>query len=303
MRLEIEAFLDSLRYEKNYSDHTVKNYFRDLQEFSAYLEAETGKSEIPLEKIDHITIRDFLASLYRKGNRKSSIARKLSTLRTYFRYWHGQGRLPSNPARLVRTPRQPLRNPRFLSVAEVERILALPSSETVAGIRDRAILELLYAVGLRVGELVALNREDVSSREHLVKIRGKGRKERLVPFGGRAGEALEKYYEARRQLLASLRTVAEPNALFLNLRGARLTARSVQRNLSNYIRRCAGSLNVHPHLFRHSFATHLLNNGADLRSIQEMLGHASLSSTQKYTHLSLDELLRSYRSSHPRAKK
>ncbi len=301
MRTEIRNFLDHLKYEKNCSPHTVKNYGRDLDEFVDYL-TRGRESPPPAGEIDHITIRDFLGHLVAKGNQKSSLARKLATLRSFFRHLHGRGVIAANPARLVRTPKLPRLNPKFLSVAEVETVLDLPDPETDAGVRDRAMFELLYASGLRVGELVGLNVEDLSMPERLVKALGKGRKERIVPFGEKAREALGCYLEARRRILLRKRSVRQPNALFLNLRGGRITARSVQRLLTDYLRRAASHLKVHPHLMRHSFATHLLNNGADLRGIQELLGHQSLSTTQKYTHVSVQELMKVYRASHPKAK-
>jgi integrase/recombinase XerC len=295
-----DSFLRYIRYEKNASPHTVKSYGRDLDEFRAYLSPREEK--IPLEQIDHITIRDFLTHLTAKGNRKTSVARKLATLRSFFRYVHREGGVASNPARLVRTPKLPKPAPRFLSIKEVETLLGLPDVATERGCRDRAILELLYASGLRVSELVGLNLADVSLAEQLVKVRGKGRKERLVPFGEQARQTLTAYLQSRRQLVARRRTSAQPDAVFLNLRGGRLTARSVERNLEQYVRRASLLLKVHPHVLRHSFATHLLGNGADLRSIQELLGHANLSTTQRYTHVSVEELMRIYREAHPRAK-
>ncbi|MDA2926276.1 tyrosine recombinase XerC, partial [Acidobacteria bacterium AH-259-G07] len=277
MHKYIESFLDYLRFQKNYSSHTLKSYQRDLLEFDSYLARGERENSIDPGEIDHISIRDFLTHLYQKGNGKSSIARKLAAIRSFFRYLYNEGKVPSNPAKLVRTPRLPDRKPRFLSVREMETILQLPDNRTERGVRDRAILELLYASGLRIGELVRMNLEDLSLEERLVKVYGKGKKERLVPFGEKAKEALQRYLLTRAALLRRQRTTREPNALFLNLRGFRISARSIQRNLEEYIRKSALLLDVHPHLFRHSFATHLLNNGADLRSIQELLGHENLS--------------------------
>jgi len=297
----VNQFIDYIRYEKNYSPHTVKHYARDLAEFADFLDA--GREAGPaLEQIDHITIRDFLGFLQRRGNSKSTTARKLATLRSFFRYLHRKGVISKNPARLVKTPKQPQRNPRFLEVSEIEQILKLPDTGRPKGARDRAMLELLYASGIRVSELTQLNIEDCSLSERLIKIRGKGRKERLVPFGRRAQDALQDYQYFRKQILAKARNLREPEALFLNLRGARITPRSVQRILAEYIRAGALLLDVHPHLFRHSFATHLLNRGADIRAIQELLGHKNLSTTQRYTHLQIDELIAVYRKAHPRAK-
>jgi len=296
------SFLEYLQYQKNYSPHTIKNYTRDLNEFVLYLTDGRPDESIPLEQIDHISIRDFLSHLSRRGNKKTSMGRKLAALRSFFRFLYREGHVSSNPARLVATPRLPETTPRFLSVKDIETILTLPDPGTERGSRDIAILELLYGSGLRVGELVALDLADLSISERLLKVCGKGRKERLVPFGNKAGEALRNYLQVRGKLLRRLKTSREPQALFLNLRGGRLTARSVERNLDGYIRQSSLLLDVHPHVFRHSFATHLLGNGADLRCIQELLGHASLSTTQRYTHVSVEELMRTYRQAHPKAK-
>ncbi len=297
-----QSFLDYLQYQKNFSPYTLKNYGRDLHEFAAYLTSGRPDEQVPLDQIDHISIRDFLSHLSRRGNQKSSMSRKLAALRSFFRYLYREGHVPNNPARLVTTPRLPEKTPRFLSVKEIETILTIPDPGTERGSRDLAILELLYGSGLRVGELVALDLADLSLSERLVKVRGKGKKERLVPFGNKAAQALRDYLQQRGKLLRRLKTSQDPQALFLNLRGGRLTARSVERNLDDYIRQSSLVLDVHPHIFRHSFATHLLGNGADLRCIQELLGHASLSTTQRYTHVSVEELMRTYRRAHPKAK-
>ncbi len=295
----VRTFLDHLRFSRNYSLNTIRSYGRDLDEFLSHLGCDP--SEVKPTDIDHITIRDFLGSLHERGNSRSSVARKLAAIRSFFRFLHREGLIAQNPARLVRTPKQAKRNPTVLSETEVETILELPDSSTDLGARDRAILELLYAAGLRVGELVSIDLGDCSLRERLVKVTGKGRKERVVPFGHQARQAIENYLPARSRILKRARTVREPGALFLNARGSRLTARSIERSLVDYIQESALLLKVHPHLFRHSFATHLLNRGADLRTIQELLGHESLSTTQKYTHVAVEELLRTYRKAHPRA--
>ena len=301
MQEQVDFFLEYLQFQRNYSVHTLRNYRSDLLELDPYLTRGGKEAHLHPRQIDHISIRDFLSHLHQKGNAKTSIARKLAAIRSFFRYLYSEGKVPCNPARLVHSPRLPERTPRFLTVREVETILELPDADTDRGMRDRAILELLYASGLRIGELVRINLEDLSLEQHLTKVYGKGKKERLVPFGKKAERALRRYVEQREALLRRQRTVREPNALFLNLRGSRITARSVERNLKEYIKKSALLLNVHPHLFRHSFATPLLNNGADLRCIQELLGHANLSTTQKYTHLSIEELMRVYRSTHPKA--
>ncbi len=290
-------FLDHLRWERNCSPATQAAYSRDLRQFLDYL----GGPATP-QDIDHITIRDFLGFLQQRGDARSSAARKLAALRSFLKYLHREGWIEQNPARLVRTPRQPRLNPRFLSEGEVSTILEIPDRSTDLGRRDAAMLELLYASGIRVSELVSLNLEDCALEQRLLKVHGKGRKERLVPFGRRAQEALLDYLPVRSRLLLRCRSAREPNALFLSARGTRITARSVERLLADYVRRSALRLHVHPHLFRHSFATHLLERGSDLRSIQELLGHESLSTTQKYTHVAADSLLRTYRAAHPRAR-
>ena len=299
MQESIDLFLKHIRFERNYSPHTIKSYTADLSEFLSYL----GGQDVTLtpEQIDHITIRDFLSRLYEKGNGKSSVSRKLATVRSFFRFLHREGLISKNPARLVRTPKVPRRPPRFLSVDEVETILSLPKRTTDRGARDAAMLELLYATGVRVSELVSLNVEDCSLDQRLIRVRGKGRKERIAPFGEESAQAVGNYLKKRGRLLQRKRTAKEPNALFLNLRGGRITTRSVQRILEGYIRQSSSQLKVHPHLFRHSFATHLLNRGADLRSIQELLGHENLSTTQIYTSLAIDELVEAYRAAHPKA--
>ncbi len=300
MKNQIETFLDYLLYEKNYSEHTWKSYQRDLEEFNTYL--KVGRSgKIALEALDHITIRDFLGHLVEKGNGKRSVARKLASLRSFFRFLHRRGELESNPAQLVATPKQPVRTPQVLTVRQIEELLSLPDLSTHGGQRDRAILEVLYGTGVRVGELVSLNLASLGLQEGLLKVRGKGKEERLVPFGRPASEALREYLPTRNRIVRARHSAFLTEALFVNLRGGRLSARSVQRILEGYVQRCSSTLSAHPHLLRHTFATHLLNNGADLRSIQELLGHKSLSTTQKYTHLSVDELVRIYRSSHPKA--
>lgn len=302
MQQWIDSFLKYVRFERNYSPHTVSSYRHDLEEFQNYLSRGRRDQTISPAEIDHLSIREFLGHLHQKGNQRRTVARKLATLRSFFRFLHREDVIQVNPARIVRTPRQDASQPRFLSRDEVEVILSLPGRQTDAGIRDCAILETLYATGIRVAELVGLNVEDVAPGERLMKVRGKGRKERLVPFGENAEKAIRLFLPVRQRLLRRSRTVDQPNALFLNLRGGRITVRSVQRNIRKYVRHSALALDVHPHLFRHSFATHLLDAGADLRSIQELLGHESLATTQKYTHLAIEQLIATYRAAHPRAK-
>jgi integrase/recombinase XerC len=307
----IGKYLEYLRYQRNASDHTIRNYASDLEQFYSFLTTslEGVKRPAPdLEQIDNITVREFLGALYQKSNRKSSVARKLATLRSFMKFLAAQGAIRANPARIVSSPRLENRLPDYLTIDAVTKLVEAPDTGKDPGKRDRAILELLYGAGLRVGELVALDLGDISLSEGLVRVVGKGRKERIVPFGRRAAEAIELYLRARPNLMgAGKRRSGEGEALseavFLNCRGTRLTSRSVGNMVDRYIGHLSQRLKVHPHTLRHSFATHMLGAGADLRAIQELLGHESLSTTQKYTHVSVEQLVRVYQSCHPRAKK
>ena len=251
----------------------------------------------------HLLIRQFLGYLHRIGNQRTSSARKLATLRSFYKFLHREGLVEKNPARFVRTPRPEYRNPQVLSEEDMLGLLEIPDRSNTKGLRDACILEILYATGIRVSELTGLNVGDFQLSQRLLMVRGKGRKERLIPFSERAQRMINKYLPARGILLRKSRASTDPEALFLNLRGGRLTPRSVQRMVKKYVKMASSSIDVHPHTFRHSFATHLLRRGADLRSIQEMLGHEDLTTTQKYTHLALDELLKTYRNAHPRSGK
>jgi integrase/recombinase XerC len=294
MRPELREFLDYLRHERNASAHTISGYRRDLGQFIAYL-GERGGS---LRKVDNVQIRGFMALLHERRLKKSSAARKLAAIRSFFQYGIKRKWVTENPARMVATPKQEKGLPSFLSEEEMVGFLDIPPSGRPLDLRDRAILELLYASGIRVGELVGISLEDANLRERLVRVRGKGKKERLVPFGRTAGERLSAYLLARPELARS--RVGE-RALFLNYQGRRLTARSVERVVDKYIRLTAVKRRISPHSLRHSFASHLLSRGADLRVIQELLGHESLATTQKYTHLNLGQLMDVYRKSHPRS--
>jgi len=298
----VEQFLRYLEYERNVSAHTLRNYGSDLDQFVRFCQKDDPAGQPPaLSAISHLTIRAFLGDLLRRGNSRSSMARKLATLRSLFRYLRRQQRIDINPASLVSTPRQEKRLPEFLPVADTALLLESVLPSTTAGSRDRTVLELIYASGLRVGEAVGLNVEDVDLSSGLVRVRGKGRKERIVPFGSLAAGELRTYLPLRTRLLAKRQGRVDSAALFLNLRGKRLTARSVERMLQKTIRLTAIKQKVTPHTLRHSFATHLLGNGADLRVIQELLGHVSLSTTQKYTHVSIEQLLSVYRKAHRKA--
>lgn len=312
LELWIERFLDYLRFQRNASPHTLRNYTSDLQQFLSHLthtpEGETRPAP-ELKQIDNLTIREFLGALYQRGNTKASIARKLATLRSFMKFLSAQGAIQTNPAKIVASPKLESRLPDYVSIDAMTQLIEAPDTDTDLGKRDRAILEFLYGAGLRVSELVGLNLGDISIGEGLIKVVGKGRKERIVPFGNRAAEALDSYLLVRTKQVrarASSKTkhsAQEGEAVFLNFRGGRLTSRSVGNIVDRYVGRLAQRLKVHPHTLRHTFATHMLNAGADLRAIQELLGHESLSTTQKYTHVSAEQLVRIYQSCHPRAGK
>ena len=302
----IEQFLEHLRYERNVSAHTLRNYSSDLEQFLDFLapiDKQSGKRTTPdASQIDHLTIREWLASLHTAQKKKASIARKLAALRTFFQFLVREGVLELNPAKLVATPKQEKKLPKHLSVEEAVRFIESPDETTDLGKRDRAMLELMYATGVRVAELTTLNLEDVDFKNQLVRVTGKRRKQRIVPFGDPAGEAIRNYLTVRVKFLFNAPVShREDDALFLNYQGTRITTRSVGRMVEKYIRLCAGMHNISPHALRHSFATHLLDNGADLRDIQELLGHARLSTTQVYTHVSMEKLIEVYDKAHPKA--
>jgi integrase/recombinase XerC len=308
----IAKYLEYLHVQRNASPHTLRNYESDLQQFLTNLtttpEGEK-QAEPELEQIDNITIREFLGALYQAGNKKSSVARKLATLRSFMRFLSVQKIIPANPAKVVASPKQDSRLPDFMTLDRVTELIEVVDTSSDAGKRDRSILELLYGSGLRVSELVGLNLGDISRSENLVRVIGKGRKERIIPFGKKAADALDDYLHVRGNLhnkkTDQMDKAKKPSgeAVFLNVRGGRLTVRSIWNIVNEYVGQLAQRLNVHPHTLRHTFATHMLSAGADLRTIQELLGHESLSTTQKYTHVSTEQLIRVYRSCHPRAGK
>jgi integrase/recombinase XerC len=293
MQSSVAAFLRHLERERNASPNTIRAYGEDLAQFTGHLRRELGREPRP-EDADHLAIRSFLAELHRRGLAKSSSARKLAGLRTFFRYLCREGRLETNPGRLLATPRQERRIPAVLDEAEVEALLDMPG-DALAAVRGRAILELLYATGMRCAELVALDAGEVDLGARMVRVVGKGRKERVVLFGQRAQQALAAWLARRRAVRP------RTDALFLNARGGRLTDRSVRALVARRVGQAALARRCSPHTLRHSFATHLLTRGADLRAIQELLGHASLSTTQRYTHVDTRHLLEVYRKAHPKA--
>jgi len=293
MQQGIATFIQYLKAERNASPHTFEAYDRDLQQFASFMRKEFGNA-FPIDQITHLHIRRYLASMH-KELAKSSVGRKLAAIRSLFRFLLRRGILEKNPAELVSSPKREKKLPFHLDIDEVTTLVEAPEAITPLSIRDRAILETLYSSGLRVSELTGLNIGGADLMAGSVKVLGKGGKERVVPLGSKAVKALEEYIE--------LRGGRELNApLFLNSRGGRLTRRSVARIVDRYMIHLETMKKASPHTLRHTFATHLLEGGADLRSIQEMLGHATLSTAQKYTHVSIDRLLEVYEKAHPKAK-
>lgn len=293
----IRAFVTFLEVERGASRETIRNYLSDLRQFCSFMSTfRPASAALSPDDVDPFAIRSYLAWLDRKGEKKSSLARKLATLRSFYRFLTEESRAGQNPAAEVRTPKQPQHLPRVLTKDDADALMEFPEGDTVLSMRDRAILETLYSTGARVSELVGMNLDDLNLSDGLVRLRGKGRKERLVPVGAVAVEAIKDYHAILQH------SAPEPLPVFQNSRGGRLTARSVERIVAAYSSRLSGG-RVSPHALRHSFATHLLDEGADLRAIQEMLGHASLSTTQKYTHLATDQLMAVYDRAHPRAGK
>jgi integrase/recombinase XerC len=301
---DLAAFERHLRDERAVSPKTVEAYLADLGRLAGFLSATFFSREAPTlrsEEVDALAVRSFLAYLRKQGLARTTLQRHLSSLRTFFTFLMREGRLDVNPARGVAGPRPDRNLPRALSVPESEAVVEAPDEETPLGSRDRALLELLYGTGLRVSELVGLSVADVDLASRQLRTLGKGRKERIVPFGEKAASALRLYLPVRENLRGP-RVRRDKEPLFVNARGDRLTDRSVRRVLDKAVSAAGVTRHASPHALRHSFATHLLSAGADLRTIQELLGHASLSTTQKYTHLDAERLIEVYRKSHPKAR-
>ena len=311
MKELLERFLQFLR-NRNVSPHTLAAYESDVTQFLACTARTREKAldDLVPSDADASAIRTFLAELHRQHISASSAARKLSAVRKFVRYLRREELVESDSSALVSAPRQPQNIPAHLTITEMDRLLEMPDASSPLGRRDRAILELFYASGLRLSELVALDIEDVNLSGRMVRVMGKGRKERLVPFNRSTADALRAWVKDRSQSPKPKAQSPEPSArhrrgpqapLFLNYRGGRLSSRSVDRLVRRYVALCGAKLGISPHALRHSFATHLLANGADLRAIQELLGHARLSTTQRYTHVNAAQLIDVYRKSHPRA--
>jgi integrase/recombinase XerC len=290
----LDRFLTYLTVERSVSPHTVTAYRNDLEQFLRFLATGTSPPSHP-EEVDHLAIRRFLAHLHGEL-KKSSIGRKLAAVRAFYRYLLREGIVVKNPAELVSTPKKEQKIPFHLSIDEITALVEGPGETTILGLRDRAILEVLYSCGIRLSELTGLRVQDIDREGRLVRVLGKGNKERIVPLGRQAATAIAAYLEERRDPPGDA-------PFLLNARSGRLTGRSVARIVDNYLIKLATMKKVSPHTLRHTFATHLLEGGADLRAIQELLGHASLSTTQKYTHVSIDRLMEVYDKTHPRAHK
>ena len=297
MEEHIEAFLEALRI-RAVSEHTLSNYTSDLRDFQSFLESrKTG-----FKSIDDRSIREFLTHLYERKLQKASIGRKLACLRTFFKFLVRDGRLKSNPAELISAPRLPKRLPSYLTEREAVTVVEIPQGDSFKELRNRAILELLYASGLRVRELVGLNDENVDMPQQLVRVFGKGRKQRIVPFGELAARSLADYIAERDRAGFARQDEDGHTPVFVSIRGHRLNARDIQRLVERIRMSLPSGRRLTPHTLRHTFATHLLERGADLRAIQELLGHASLGTTEKYTHVTLEHLRAEYNKAHPKAK-
>jgi integrase/recombinase XerC len=324
MKEVIRKFIGYLRYERNASPETVDDYGADIRLFEKFL-TPPGQHTLPLMEVDHVIIREFVSSLYDRNLQKSTVARKLAALRTFFKFCVREKYATHNPARLISTPKLPKRIPRVQTAEEISNFLdGLPggsagppvamrrgrgrkssgqivAEEKLVPRRDRAIFELLYASGLRVSELVGMDLGNIDRHGQMLRVLGKGRKERVVPYGAKAQEALEAYWPVRDRILSHPLGTPNPEAVFLNARAGRLSDRSVRYIVKKYCRIAKNGWDLHPHSLRHAFATHLLNDGADLRAIQELLGHVSLSTTQRYTQASIAQLMAVYDKAHPHA--
>lgn len=316
-------FLNYLKFEKHFSAHTAKCYGADLDQFCGYLLPSTGadtggdyssgsswnesgtatQTKLEVDKLlleaDVQTMRSFMAHMSEQQYSKSTTARKLATLRSFYKFLVKRGYLSSNPVSTLKTPKQDKKLPKFLEYEQVQRLLNTPPANTLLGARDRAILESLYSTGMRVSEIVALNLDDVDFLGEVIHIRGKGKKERICPIGSSALQAIQNYIEFRNKRMLN-DPEFDSRVLFANKHGKRLSTRSVRRKMDKYLRQAGLDPSISPHTLRHSFATHMLNNGADLRSVQELLGHQSLSTTQIYTHVSTSRMKEQYQQAHPR---
>ena len=306
MEKEIENFGIYMEIERNLSPHTKRNYCADVRQFKSFLESQaisfTHNDTNGEIVIDYMVIRAFLGSLYRERLKKVTIARKVTALRTFFEYLQKKGKIKVNPAQMVQAPKSEKYIPVFLSVDEMVSLLDAKSASNTFGLRDKAIVELFYSSGIRLSELVGLNMDDIDFHQGLMKVRGKGKKERIVPVGDQAINAMTAYLEKRREGVTRNSDIESGGPIFISSRGSRLCARSVARILDKLVISSGLGRKISPHTLRHTFATHMMEAGADLRAIQEFLGHESLSTTQKYTSVSVGRLLEIYDKAHPKAR-
>jgi integrase/recombinase XerC len=320
LQTAVKHFVNYMRYERNLSPRSISNYNDDLNVLTRFL-TPPGSSTLPLLKVDHGVLREFVSDLYARRLSKVTVARKLAAMRTFFKFCIREGYATHNPAKLLATPKLPHRVPRVQTAEEMSNFLdSLPGGKapdpvvaarktrSINGrdirdrqipVRDRAMLELMYAAGVRVSELVGMNIGDIDRKSQMIRVLGKGRKQRVVPFGSQAAAALDAYWPLRQEMLDAPRVKGDHEAVFLNTFSQRLTARSVNLIVKKYCLLMHPEWNLHPHSFRHAFATHLLGDGADLRAIQELLGHVSLSTTQRYTQASIEQLMKVYDKAHP----
>ena len=296
----IEEFINFIRVERQYSNHSITAYAKDLSELAIYIDEEKLGSDIKV--VDFYVLRGFITTLYDKELSKSSIERKISTLKSFFKFLYRRGIIEDNPARMLKFPKKEKYLPNVFNVDDIFTLLDLPDKSTPMGMRDALILELLYGTGVRVSELVGLDRNAVDLNGMRILVRGKGKKERIVPLAPELISLIKDYYKVMYDIVSEGRVV-ESDALIINRLGSRMTDRTVRRVVEAYLKKAGLPLDYSPHSFRHTFATHLLEGGADLRSIQELLGHESLATTQKYTHSDLASLLKVYDDTHPMAKK
>jgi len=301
----INRFIETLKYQKGYSEHTIRNYRVDLNQFIDFLKQKRGlvkkeETSLKFESVDPQSVREYLGHLY-SHYKRATIARKLSAIRSFFHFLEKNGLREGNPASDISAPKQGKYIPTHLSVDEMFRLLERPDRSKHLGLRDLALIEVLYSCGIRVSELAGLNLSSIDFDQRLIRVVGKGNKERIIPIGRKALDAVKNYMGAALELRKKRSGDAQVEPLFLNFRGGRLTTRSIGRIIKKYGRECALMTDIFPHSLRHTFATHLLDGGADLRSVQEFLGHVSLSTTQKYTHVSLSRLMEVYDKAHPRS--
>ena len=305
MEMLVKKFEQYLIGEKNASRHTISAYLNDLIQFETFLK-ETGhaciNSQIQIEQVDRLTIRSFMSQLYEKSHSGASMGRKLYTLRSFFKFLCREGDIKTNIVKTIPVPKKTNKLPSYLSIDEVFRLLALPKPDSFVGTRDKAIFEIFYDTGIRISELVGLSLNDLKIEQLTIKVLGKGKKERLLPLGKKTTETIKSYLKFRTEHIKNKNLTTSPPGLFLNKRGQTISTRGVRKIMNQYIKSNNFPKNTSPHSLRHTFATHMLEAGADLRAIQEMLGHASLSTTQKYTHLTVDRLIETYDKAHPRAR-